>query len=99
MKFSARNAAREPKRSRPMYSVVRIYYDVHPEQDLDVGHFLQTQSRHRTTYFVESVRISPTRPERRWLRCLRWPPDQVPADATVWPLVWYPRKKKARRLM
>jgi hypothetical protein len=80
-------------RSRPPYTPVRLFYD---GRVVEPGEFLRTPAG--SVYLIEQVRPSPSRPQRRYLDCLRWPPDKVPEDATVHPLHWYPRKKRAARL-
>jgi hypothetical protein len=78
------------KRSRPAYSEVRLYVD--GIFALDVGHFLRTNGG--SVYMVQSIRQSPSRRHRRYLRCLRWPVAEVPAEAKVWELTWYRRKRR-----
>lgn len=50
--------------------------------------------RARAAYLVQTVRESKTVPGRRHLGVLRWPREEVPADACVHGLTWYPRKPK-----
>jgi hypothetical protein len=80
-------------RTRPHYTEVRLYYE---GRHVDPGDFLQTPTG--TTYCIQTVRPSPSKPQRRYLLCLRWPPDKVPDGATVHPLYWYARKRRVRRI-
>lgn len=84
-----------PMRQRPPYTPVTLWYlsDVQPV----AGQFLQAQSRSQATYLIQTVRQSPTVPERYTLVCLRWPPEEVPLDAQVLPLYWAKREKKKPR--
>jgi len=79
---------------RQPYTECKLYVDGIPQ--LAVGDYLRTTG---SGYLVTEIRQSPRRPTRRNLRCLRWPPAEIPADATVHELHWYARRKKpARRL-
>lgn len=78
------------------YSPARLYVDGIP--DLEPGHYLRTVPG-GSVYYVTHVTPHRTRPNRRNLRVLRWPPDELEATATVHALHWYPRKaKRARRI-
>ena len=81
--------AREP------YTSCKLYVDGMPA--LEVGHYLRTPGG--SGYFVAELRQHRTRPQRRNLRCLRWPVNEIPDDATVHELHWYRRiKRPARRI-
>jgi hypothetical protein len=80
-------------RTSPPYTPVKLFYD---GRQVEVGDYLRSNGG--SLYLIQGVTQSPSRPQRRYLACLRWPPDKVPADATVHPLFWYARKKRARRL-
>lgn len=80
---------------RQPYTECKLYVDGIPL--LAAGDFLRTSGG--SAYCVVELMASRSRPHRRNLRCLRWPPDEIPADAKVFELHWYPRgKKQARRL-
>lgn len=78
---------------RQPYTECRIYVDGIPQ--LEVGHYLRTPGG--SGYLVTELRPNRRRPYRRNLRCVRWPVDEIPADATVFELHWYPRRKKPGR--
>jgi hypothetical protein len=77
-------------RTRPAYTECKIYYD--GAQPIEIGHFLKTPAG--SAYRIQNMRQDRRREYRRHLTCLRWPVTEIPADATVHPLHWYPRKKK-----
>lgn len=80
---------------RQPYTECRIYYDGCAK--VGVGDYLRTPAG--SGYFVTATRQDRRRPYRVHLTCLRWPVGEIPADATVYPLHWYPRKRsQARRL-
>jgi len=77
------------------YSQARLWIDGVPT--LQIGEYLRTPAG--SAYFVTHVTPHRTRPDRRNLRVLRWPADEIPVDAVVHSLHWYPRRaKRARRL-
>lgn len=76
-------------RSKPTYTECRIFYD----GVVNAGDFLKSNGG--SVYLVQSVRQDKKRKRRRHLVCLRWPADEIPADAVVRSLIWYPRKKKS----
>jgi hypothetical protein len=78
---------------REPFTTVKLFYD---GRTVKVGDYLRSNGG--SVYHIDEVSQSPSRPERRYLKCRRWPPDQVPADGVVHPLFWYERKKRARRL-
>jgi hypothetical protein len=79
---------------REPYTECRLYVDGIP--NLAVGDFLMTPGG--SAYCVTDLKQHRTRPNRRNLRCLRWPAVEIPAGATVHSFHWYPRdKRKARR--
>lgn len=80
---------------REPYTECGLYVDGFPK--LKVGDYLRT--RGGSAYCVTAMRQNRNRPARRNLRCLRWPVAEIPTDATVYELHWYPRNRKpARRL-
>jgi hypothetical protein len=44
-----------------------------------------------SAYLVQASRRSPSKPERLYLDCLRWPSDGIPQDARCYQLNWYRR--------
>lgn len=78
--------------TRQPYTECRLYYDA-PYRKVDVGDYLLTRAG--SGYLVTSMRRDKKNPYRKHLICLRWPGDEIPADATVHPLQWYARKKRA----
>lgn len=77
-------------RSKPAYTECKLYYD--GVAAIDVGHFLKTPAG--SAYYITHMHQNRNRPFRRHLKCLRWPVNEIPEDAAVHPLYWYPRKKK-----
>lgn len=78
---------------RQPYTDCKLYVDGIPQ--LQPGEYLRTPSG--SAYLVTEIRQSRTRATRRNLRCLRWPLGEIPADATVHELHWYPRRRRAVR--
>lgn len=78
---------------RQPYTECSLYIDGIPQ--LQVGDYLRTPAG--SGYFVTQVRQNRRRPQRRHLRCLRWPVDEIPTDANVFDLHWYPRRKNPRK--
>jgi hypothetical protein len=72
-----------------------LFYD--GLQPLLAGDFLLTPAG--SAYRVERVHVNRNRPYRQQLRCLRWPPEEIPVGAKVFPLHWYPRKRKRGRTL
>ena len=83
-------------RTRAPGSPCKLYVDGLP--NLKPGDYITTRAG--SAYFVQAMRQSPTRPERRYLDCIRWCVEEIPADATRWTLVWYSRgsRSKAKRV-
>lgn len=77
-------------RTKSAYSQCKLYYD--GVAQLEVGHYLRTPGD--SAYRIQDVRQDRKRAYRRHLTCLRWPVEEIPADATVHPLHWYKRQKK-----
>jgi hypothetical protein len=75
-----------PKTKQP-YTPCRLYID--GAQGIAVGDYITTSGG--SAYMVQSLRVSPSRPERRYMQCLRWPIEKVPADARRFQLSWYRR--------
>src|ERR1700741_836643 len=78
---------------RQPYTECSIYVDGIPQ--LEVGHYLRTPGG--SGYLVTSLRQNRKRTYRRTLRCLRWPVAEIPVEAVVHDLHWYPRRKKPAR--
>lgn len=78
---------------RQPYTECKLYVDGIPQ--LAAGDYLRTPGG--SAYCVVELKQSRTRPQRRNLRCLRWPPSEIPTDVRVFELHWYPRRKKAGR--
>lgn len=78
---------------RPPYTDCQIYVDGIPE--LQVGDYLRTPAG--SAYLAAALRQNRRRAYRRHLRCVRWPVDAIPDDATVFELHWYARAKRAAR--
>lgn len=74
-------ARREP------YTPCKLYID--GADGLDVGDYIVTSGG--SAYLVQGVSPSPTREERVYLKCLRWPAEEIPADAKCYQLNWYRR--------
>lgn len=84
-------------RSRPMHTPCKLYVDFFDGKDrVKDGHFIRSNGG--SCYLITAVRPHKTRPRRLNLSCLRWPPDELPPDAVVHPMTWYPRKRRARQL-
>lgn len=77
-------------RSKPAYSECRIFIDGLPQ--LAIGNYIVTSGG--SAYRVQEMRPSPSNPQRRYLKCLRWPLEEIPEDATVYTLRWYRRNPK-----
>ena len=78
---------------RAPYTECQLYVDGMPS--LQVGHYIRT--RGGSGYWVTGMRQNKRRPQRRHLRCLRWPVEEIPPDATVHELVWYSRSRRKSR--
>lgn len=74
------------------YTPVKLFYD---GGKVEVGDFMRSNGG--SVYRIDDVRQSPSIERRRYLNCTRWPADEIPAGATVHPIHWYARKKKAAR--
>lgn len=72
------------------YTPCKLYYD--GLCVLEVGHFLKTPAG--SAYQVIEIRQDRKRDYRKHLQCVRWPPEEIPARATVHPLVWYKRERR-----
>lgn len=79
-------------RARTPGTPCRLYVDGLPK--LKPGDFITTSAG--SAYFVQAMRQSPSRPERRYLDCVRWVLEEIPDDATTWRLVWYRRAKREK---
>lgn len=74
-------------RTRQPYTSCKLYID--GAQGLEAGDYITTSGG--SAYLVQSTRTSPTRPERLYMQCLRWPIDLIPDDAKCYRLNWYRR--------
>ncbi|MFV9655900.1 hypothetical protein ACNFCK_13370 [Pseudomonas sp. NY15366] len=72
---------------RAPFTPCKLYID--GAQGLGAGDFIVTPAG--SAYLVQRTRPSPSRPNRLYLDCLRWPPEQIPADARCYRLHWYRR--------
>jgi hypothetical protein len=81
-------------KTKQPYTPVKLSYDGRKVQP---GEFLRTPAG--SVYMIQAVTPSPSRPQRRYLSCLRWPADEIPEGATVHPLYWYARTKKSGRTL
>jgi hypothetical protein len=80
--------------ARLPYTPCKLYYD--GARDLKTGDYLRTPAG--SAYLVQAIRhTNRNRPARKNLDCLRWPVAEIPADARVHPLYWYPRKARSAR--
>jgi hypothetical protein len=75
---------------RQPYTPCKLYYD--SPRALEVGQFLKTPAG--SAYQVIDIRPSRTRKHRKHLQCVRWPVDEIPANAVVHPLYWYKRERR-----
>lgn len=75
-----------PSRREP-FTPCKLYID--GASDLSAGDYIITSGG--SAYLVQRTRPSPSRPDRLYLDCLRWPPEQIPADAMCYRLNWYRR--------
>lgn len=74
-------------RARQPYTPCKLYVD--GADGLQAGDFIVTSGG--SAYLVQSTKPSPTRPERLYMQCLRWPLDKIPDDAKRYQLNWYRR--------
>lgn len=72
---------------RQPYTTCKLYID--GAEGLTVGDYITTSGG--SGYLVQSTRTSPSKPERLYLQCLRWPVDKIPDDARCYQLNWYRR--------
>ena len=72
---------------RAPFTPCKLYID--GAQGLAADDFIVTPAG--SAYLVQRTRPSPSRPERLYLHCLRWPPEQIPTDARCYALHWYRR--------
>ena len=79
----------------PPYTPCKLFYD--GLERLGVGDYLKTPAG--SAYLIERVRINRNRPYRQHLECVRWPAAEIPADARVFPLHWYPRNRRRGRTL
>lgn len=75
---------------RQPYTECKLYYDGNAR--VEEGHYLRMPAG--SAYWVQAIRRDRRRPYRVHLRCLRWPVEEIPSDAVVHPLFWYPRSKR-----
>lgn len=74
-------------RRRDPFTPCKLYID--GAEGLSAGDYIVTSGR--SAYLVQNTRPSPSKPERLYLDCLRWPVEQIPADARCYQLNWYRR--------
>lgn len=72
---------------REPFTPCKLYID--GASGLGPGDYIVTSGG--SVYLVQHTRQSPSRPDRLYLACLRWPPQQIPADAKCYQLNWYRR--------
>ena len=77
-------------RTREPYTECKLYVDGFPK--LKVGDYLRTPGG--SAYLVQRLTPSRVWPQRRNLSCLRWPLEEIPANACVYELHWYKRPKR-----
>ncbi|MEP7314260.1 MAG: hypothetical protein ABI859_16875 [Pseudomonadota bacterium] len=78
-------------RSRAPYTPCKLFYDSLVR--IEEGDYLKTRAG--SAYRILRVRESKAHMCRNNLDCERWPADEIPPDAMVHDLVWYPRKRRA----
>lgn len=81
-------------RRKPPYTQCRLYVD--NALGFLEGHYITT--RGGSAYLITAQRLSKTVRFRKHFTCLRWPIEEIPADAKVHEIQWYRRKPKTRRL-
>lgn len=79
----------------PPYTPCKLFYDGF--ESLKPGDYLKTPAG--SAYLIQSVRINRNRGYRQHLECLRWPLKEIRRGAQVYPLHWYPRKRKRGRTL
>jgi hypothetical protein len=72
---------------RQPFTPCKLYID--GAEGLGAGDFIVTSGG--SAYMVQKTRGSPSKPERLYLDCLRWPREQIPDDARCYQLNWYKR--------
>lgn len=72
---------------REPFTPCKLYID--GATGLSSGDFIVTSGG--SAYLVQATRPSPSKPERLYLKCLRWPPGEIPEDAKCYHLNWYRR--------
>lgn len=82
-------------RARQPYTPCKLFYD--GARELRIGDYLKTPAG--SAYLVQKIRQNRNRPYRRHLECVRWPAAEIPGDARVHPLHWYPRTRKRGRVL
>jgi hypothetical protein len=82
-------------RSGTPYTPCKLFYD--GAARVAIGDYLRTPAG--SAYLVQKVRVNRNRAYRKHLDCVRWPLAEIPDDATVHPLHWYPRTKKRGRTL
>lgn len=76
-------------RSEQFFTPTKLYYD---GRAVKPGEFLRSSGG--SVYLIERVRQSPTKRYRRYLDVLRWDPAQLSSEDVVYPLYWYPRRRR-----
>ncbi len=75
---------------KALFTPVKLYTDGF--RGLAPGDYITTSAG--SAYLVQKVRQSPTRAERRYLACVRWPIEEIPADARRFEIHWYARARR-----
>jgi hypothetical protein len=78
-------------RGRP-YSPCKLFID--GRLSIETGDYIKTSGG--SAYLVQTIRQNKNRPHRKHLSCLRWPVDEIPAGAKVYPLYWYKRNHRRK---
>lgn len=69
------------------YTPCKLYVD--GADGIAAGDYIVTSGG--SAYLVQMVRVGRSRPERKHMKCLRWPIADVPGDARCFTLTWYAR--------
>jgi hypothetical protein len=80
-------------RQRQPFTPCKLYID--GAEGLMVGDFITTARG--SAYLVQSIRPSPSKPERLYLQCIRWVIEQIPDEAWRYELAWYRRPPQKTR--
>lgn len=78
---------------KPYYTPVKL--NMIGFAKLEPGQYMRQETT-GASYLIQEARPSKKTRGKTNLRCLRWPPDEVPADAVVHWFTWNTRKKRLR---